>query len=128
MKFSLNFEVLDADIDAHDHVNNVTYLQWIQDVAVGHWQHLASAEQQATLTWFVLRHEIDYRGRAFLGDSIKAETWVGEASRVKCERFTKITRDAEVLVQAKSIWCLFSTATERPTRVTDDLRAVFNMQ
>ncbi|MGI8544204.1 MAG: hypothetical protein ACR2MD_12120 [Aridibacter sp.] len=33
-----------SDIDAHNYVNNVAYLCWIQDVAVAHWQTEASAE------------------------------------------------------------------------------------
>ncbi len=66
--FSHTFRVPKSDIDVHQHTNNVAYLRWIQDVAVAHWQTAASAEMQEQFTWFVLRHEIDYKMPSFEND------------------------------------------------------------
>ncbi len=128
MKFSHSFCVQVSDIDEHKHVNNVAYLRWIQEVAVAHWEAVASKEILDVYTWFVLRHEIDYRNRAFEGEEITATTWVGEATKIKCERFTEIRRDEDILVEAKSIWCLLNSKTQRPTRITDELRKPFGMR
>ncbi|MGI8669676.1 MAG: acyl-CoA thioesterase [Aridibacter sp.] len=128
MKFSHSFQVQKSDIDVHNHVNNVAYLRWIQDVAVAHWQTEASAEMQKKFTWFVLRHEIDYKKSAFENDKITATTWVGEASKIKCERFTEIKRGEDILVQSKSIWCLLDATTNKPTRITLELRELFEME
>ncbi|MCB1023339.1 MAG: thioesterase family protein [Acidobacteria bacterium] len=125
MRFSHSFIVGKGDIDVHDHVNNVAYLRWIQDVAVAHWQAAASARQQADYTWYVLRHEIDYKDRAFEGDAIRAETWVETQTRIKCERTTEIRRGDCLLVKAKSIWCLFDAKTNRPAKISDELRSIF---
>jgi len=128
MKFSHSISVQLDDIDEHDHVNNVTYLRWIQDVAVAHWQSAANAELQKQYTWFVVRHEIDYRNRAFRGEELKAETWIGKATRIKCVRFTEIRRADELLVEARSTWCLLDSESRRPARLTGELRALFNLQ
>ncbi len=37
MNFSHSFRVSVGEIDAQDHVNNVAYVKWIQNVAVAHW-------------------------------------------------------------------------------------------
>ena len=66
----MNVSVLPADIDEQNHVNNTVYLRWIQDVATAHWKALASADAQADIGWIVLRHEIDYKSPASLGDEI----------------------------------------------------------
>src|SRR5712675_640497 len=97
--------VLPADIDEQNHVNNTVYLRWIQDVSTAHWKSLASAEAQAALGWVVLRHEIDYRSPASLGDEILLRTWVGEASRLKFERFTEIVRkiDNRLFVEGRTL-------------------------
>src|SRR5204862_697120 len=84
---------LPGDIDEQNHVNNIVYLRWVQDVATAHWKTLASAESQAVIGWIVLRHEIDYKMPASLGDEIVLRTWVGKASRLKFERFTEIRRE-----------------------------------
>jgi len=127
MKFSHSFRVEESDIDEHDHVNNVAYLRWIQDVAVAHWKSVAPEEMQEQLTWFVLRHEIDYKNRAFENEEITATTWVGKASKIKCERFTEIKRDGEILAEAKSMWCLLDRKSGRPSRISEELRELFGM-
>jgi acyl-CoA thioester hydrolase len=125
MKFSHSFAVEPGDIDEQSHVNNVAYLRWIQDVAVAHWRHAASAEQQARFTWLVLRHEIDYKKPAFEAEEITATTWVGEWTAVTCERFTEIKRGADLLVKSKTIWCMVERETLKPARIASELKALF---
>lgn len=122
--------VLPADIDGQNHVNNTVYLRWIQDVATAHWQSLASVETQAAIGWVVLRHEIDYRSPASLGDEILLRTWVGKASRLKFERFTEIRRkidNKQLLAQARTLWVPVDVRTGKPMRVSADLRAQFSI-
>jgi len=134
--------VLPGDIDEQNHVNNTVYLRWIQDVATAHWKSLASAESQAAIGWIVLRHEIDYKMPASLGDEILLRTWVGKASRLKFERFTEIRRkigrdidppqdgfaaaNNQVLAQARTVWVPIDVCTGKPTRVSADVRARFS--
>ena len=121
--------VLPADIDEQKHVNNAVYLRWIQDVATAHWKSLASAEAQAAIGWVVLRHEIDYRSPASLGDKILLRTWVGKASRLKFERFTEILRkigNKQLLAEARTLWVPVDVRTGKPMRVSAELRAQFS--
>ena len=121
--------VLPADIDGQNHVNNTVYLRWIQDVATAHWKSLASAEAQDAIGWVVLRHEVDYRSPASLGDEILLRTWVGQASRLKFERFTEIHRkiDNRLLAQGRTLWVPIDVRTGKPTRVGAELRAQFSV-
>ena len=45
-----------------------------QDVSTAHWRAVASAKAQETIGWVVLRHEIDYKGPATLGDEVVLRT------------------------------------------------------
>jgi acyl-CoA thioester hydrolase len=121
MKFSHSFRVAADDIDEQDHVNNVAYLRWIQDVAVAHWRHSASEEQLAKYSWITVRHEIDYKKQAFEGEDITATTWIGEWKHVTCERFTEIHRGDEVLARGRTIWCMIDRETAKPARITKEL-------
>ena len=120
--------VLSTDIDEQSHVNNTVYLRWIQDVAIAHWKSLASAQSQAAIGWIVLRHEIDYKLPASFGDEIVLRTWVGQASRLKFERFTEVRRriDNQLLSQARTLWVPIDVRTGKPTRVSAELRAQFS--
>jgi acyl-CoA thioester hydrolase len=117
-----------VEIDQQNHVNNTVYLRWVQDVATAHWKSLASAEAQSAIGWVVLRHEIDYKTAACLGDEVILRTWVGEASRLKFERFTEIRRkiDNQLLAQARTLWVPLDVGTGKPARVSADVRARFS--
>ena len=67
-RFEMIVPVLPGDIDEQNHVNNTVYLRWVQDVATAHWRSVASPEAQEAIGWVVLRHEIDYKAPATLGD------------------------------------------------------------
>ncbi|MBX7169651.1 MAG: acyl-CoA thioesterase [Pyrinomonadaceae bacterium] len=128
MKFSHSFIVKPEHLDEQDHVNNVVYVQWIQDVAVAHWRTAASQESLENFVWFLLRHEIDYKQQAFEGEEITATTWVGTATKVTCERFTEIRRGETVLVNAKSNWCMLNSKTKKPTKISEEIREQFGMR
>jgi acyl-CoA thioester hydrolase len=126
--FEMTVSVLPADIDEQNHVNNAVYLRWVQDVATAHWKTLASVEAQAAIRWVVLRHEIDYKSPACLGDEVVLRTWVGAASRLKFERFTELRRniDNHLFAQARTLWVPIDTRTGKPTRVSPYVRAQFS--
>jgi acyl-CoA thioester hydrolase len=127
MKFSHAFTVAAQDIDEQNHVNNVAYVRWIQDVAVAHWRSVTSEETRERYTWVVVRHEIDYKKQAFENEEITAETWVGEAEKVTWERLTEIRRGETVLVKARSQWILIDRSINHPVRVKAELKQLFQM-
>ena len=126
--FEMTVPVLPSDIDAQNHVNNTVYLRWVQDVATAHWEAIASSKAQETIGWVVLRHEIEYKTPATLGDEIVLRTWVGKATRLTFERFTEIRRtsDRALFSTARTLWCPINTQTGRPTRVSAEVRTQFS--
>jgi acyl-CoA thioester hydrolase len=127
--FEMIVAVRPDDIDEQNHVNNTVYLRWVQDVATAHWRVVASPKAQETIGWVVLRHEIDYKAPATLGDEIVLRTWVGKATRLTFERFTEIrrNRDGRLLSEARTLWCPINAQTSRPVRVSAEVRAQFSI-
>jgi acyl-CoA thioester hydrolase len=126
MKFSHDFSVESSDIDELGHVNNIAYVRWVQDAAVAHWLEATTSEQQAKYIWIMLRHEIDYKKQAFENEKITATTWVGEWTAVTCERFVEITRGADLLAKSRTVWCMLDRETYKPTRISSELKELFN--
>lgn len=115
--------VLPADIDEQEHVNNVVYVRWVQEVAAAHWNSKTDEATRKANPWVVVRHEIDYKHAARLTSKVIAYTWVGDSTGPKSDRFVKIC-DAEsgkVFIQAKTTWCLLDSVTGRPKRVPVEL-------
>jgi acyl-CoA thioester hydrolase len=127
--FEICIQVTLADIDNMQHVNNIAYLRWVQDVAVAHWQHGATAAEQEQWLWVVLRHEIDYKQPALLGDEIVAQTWVGSVRGLKFQRHTEIRRrsDGKLLAKALSTWCPINAKTRRPGLPGEETRRRFSV-
>jgi acyl-CoA thioester hydrolase len=125
--FEIDVVIHPGDVDGMGHVNNIVYVRWVQEVAVAHWQAVAPAEAIDTMTWVVLRHEIDYLRPARPGDSIRARTWIGAGESLRYERFTEIARaDGTVLARGRTLWCPVDIATGRPKRVPPEVRAAFS--
>ena len=127
--FEMTVSVLPEDIDEQNHVNNTVYLRWVQDVATAHWRAVASPKAQGSIGWVVLRHEIDYKAPACVGDEVVLRTWVGKATRLTFERFTEIRRrsDGQVLSKARTLWCPINSQLGRPVRVPAEVRAQFSI-
>lgn len=126
--FSSSRKVVKEDLDELNHVNNVVFVKWIQDIAKKHWEVRATDELKNKFIWFVVRHEIDYKKEAFLGEDLIVETYVGEPTFVTSERFVNIKKadSGEIVVAAKSVWCLLDLKLKKPTKITEDLKVIFH--
>nr|WP_294848529.1 thioesterase family protein [uncultured Sphingomonas sp.] len=114
-------------IDELGHVNNAVWVQWIQEVALGHWYGVADPKHAEAYFWVITRHEIDYLRPAFEGETLTGRTWVGEAP--KGARFNRLMEfvgdDGKVRVRANTTWAIIDKASGRPIRVPAEVVAPF---
>lgn len=122
--FIYNHVVQENEIDTLNHVNNVVYVQWIQDVSTKHWQELTKNKPDLGFVWVVTRHEIDYKSQAILGDKLIFKTWVGETKGVTSTRHVEVFKGEILLVKATTIWCMLNAKTLRPARITESVLKV----
>ncbi|GAO54035.1 MULTISPECIES: thioesterase family protein [unclassified Novosphingobium] len=123
----LTFTAAPQHIDELGHVNNAVWLQWVQDIAVAHWEAVAAPAHQAAYVWVVTRHEIDYRGNIGAGESVTAETFIPEGpTGARFDRRVDFTNAAgKVIVSARTTWALLDRASGRLLRVPRDVAAPF---
>ncbi|HEX3676402.1 MAG TPA: acyl-CoA thioesterase [Sphingomicrobium sp.] len=117
-------------IDELGHVNNAVWVQWIQQVAVAHWDEVAPDDLKQIYHWVVVRHEIDYLRPAHAGDLVTARTWVGAEPRgARSDRFVEFTGpDGKVCVRSRTQWAIIDKALGRPIRVPAEVMAPFVSQ
>jgi len=119
--YSIKRKVLEEEIDEYNHVNNIVYLEWIQDVAFKHWNVLTQNNSQTDYVWYTIRHEIDYLQQAVLGDEVIIKTWVGETKGVKSIRHVEVYKEDTLLTKSQTTYCLLNLKTRRPTRITENI-------
>ncbi|WP_339611153.1 acyl-CoA thioesterase [uncultured Planktosalinus sp.] len=125
--FQSEITVPASAIDNLKHVNNVVYLQWVQDVAEQHWNESTDSALREKLAWVVVNHFIEYKAPAFEKEVLILKTRVEKYSGVTSERHTEIIRKADnkLLAKAKTLWCLLDITTGKPMRITKDLIVLF---
>jgi len=124
--YYIKHTVTSDEIDLLGHVNNVCYIQWVQNAAEKHWGVLSKNHEFNSYVWVVLRHEIDYLSSAKLNDEISIRTWVGASYGVKSERFVEILKDGKILAKAKTIWCLLDKKRMKVVRIPLEVLDVVN--
>lgn len=123
--FSKEIIVQSEHLDDLNHVNNVVYLQWVQDIAKDHWFSVAKSPFTDQHYWVVAKHELEYKKQAFLGDRITATTYVENFKGPFSIRCVEFKRGDELLVKTRSNWCFIDAATQKPKRVPKELSELF---
>ena len=126
--FEKTITVSKEDIDDLNHVNNVCYVQWVQDIAKEHWLTYATKSILDTYSWFLVNHFIEYKNQALLGDKLLIKTYVPKVEGVSTTRHVEIinTETNQLIVKSKAKWCLIDNKTQRPTRITSEIATLFN--
>ena len=126
--YSKTITIPHAAIDGNGHVNNVTYVQWMQDIAMEHYASIGGIEAQgADATWVIRRHSIEYFLPAFEGEEIEIRTWVEDLRKVRSLRMYEFTRkqDGKLLVKGETDWVFVDTKTGRPKAIPQEVEAIF---
>lgn len=127
MSFSHHVTARAEHIDQLGHVNNAVWVQWIQGLAVAHWEAVAAPEHVDAYIWVVVRHEIDYLRPALEGDIVTGRTWIEEPPRgARFDRHMEfIGADGKPCIRAKTTWAMIDRASGRPSRVTPEIAGPF---
>jgi acyl-CoA thioester hydrolase len=118
-------------VDRNRHVNNVAYVQWMQDAALQHSAATGCTRMTEAIgaTWVARMHRIEYLSPAFAGDVLTVLTWVADFRKVRSLRGYKFVRaaDQKVLAQGETEWVLVDASTGRPRGIPNEMAALFEV-
>jgi len=119
-------------IDLNGHVNNVQYVQWMQDAAMAHSAELGwPQERYAAIgkTWIIRSHAIEYRHSAYLGETLAILTWVADFHKFRSRRKFKFTRpgDGAVLAVAETLFIFCDLHTGKPATIPPEVRDAYTI-
>jgi len=121
-----------ADMDSLGHVNNVTYVDYLQEARVDMLRvHApASGGEQLAEGVVVVRHEVEFVAPlVFRAEPVRIESWV---TQIRAASFTMAYEILDVLpdggrrvyTRARTLLTPYIFATERPRRIRDEERGV----
>jgi acyl-CoA thioester hydrolase len=116
------------DLDGLAHVNNASYLDYVEESALA-----ASADAGWPLDrvialggcWRPQSHDIEYLAESLYGDQLRCISWVTACNGAGLERQTEIRRaeGEALLVRARSRWRWVAAATRSPALIPAPLAA-----
>lgn len=127
--FNFEFTVGEDALDDNGHVNNVMYVQWMQDAAVRHYESMGGAQptQPIGATWVVRSHKIEYLTPAFAGDRVRVLTWIANIRKVRSLRRYRFLKanDGQLLVRGETDWVFVDAKSGRPRAVPNKIADLF---
>lgn len=117
-------------LDDFGHVNNIVYLQWMQDIA---WAHSAAlgldlkAYQALDAAMVARHHELTYLSPCFTGDQLLLKTWITETDGFNLHRqyeFMRLTDEKKVF-EASTHWVCIRLSTGRPVRMPPEFKKAY---
>lgn len=111
-----------SDMDAYRHVNNTSYLAYLEQARIAMFFHRQHGFSDGTV---ISRHEIDYlRPIVYHPEPLRVETWIDSIGGARFTIRYEIL-DGDVLAARASTTCAtFDFDAGRPRRLTDEERAV----
>ena len=130
--YRARFTVPPEALDANGHVNNVVWVQWMQDHATAHSDECggSAAMESAGGTWVARSHHVDYLAPAVAGDEICVATWVLDFRRASSRRRYRFTAadTGRLLVLGETHWVFIDRQSLRPRTVPPALCECFVLQ
>lgn len=138
--------VSESDIDVLGHVNNVVYVQWMQNAAYAHSAALGWTLQrymELGAGWVARLHQIEYLQPAFVGQEVIIRTWIADMKKVTSTRQYRMIRmdppaadeqgivdpkapgQETVLAVAHTTWAFIDFKRRTPKRIPAEMAADF---
>lgn len=126
--FEQHLQVEAKHLDNLQHVNNVQYLQWVQDIAGAHWQYLIANRKETFGLWVVRSHYIEYKRQVKLGDTLRVVTHVELTEGFQSERHVRffLGESNTLVAQCKTQWCYLDIETQKLLRIPPEIHALFS--
>lgn len=121
--FDLKIKVKPEHIDILGHVNNVVYVQWMQDVVTAHIETLGVGLKEyleMKHAMVAVEHHVQYRKAAMLDDEIILRTWFNDINALYSFRQYAFFRasDKSLLFTGSTKWACIEIASGRPKRMS----------
>ncbi len=117
------------EMDSLGHVNNAVYLNYAEEAAIAHAEHLGYGIARLRALGGILivrRHEITYLHPAVAGDDLAVTTRVTAMAGVRATRHTTFVNveTGRLIAEANTEW-VWVANDGRPRRIPDEVLAAF---
>lgn len=125
LEIAVPIEVRFGDLDAFGHVNNATFLTYLENARVAHYRAFIGVARPEDFKGVVARIEIDYKAPIWMDSPVICYVGITELGRSSLTyEYRLCTPDGSVeYARAKSIHVMFDRKTQKSIPLDEALRA-----
>lgn len=118
-------EVRFSDLDAFGHVNNATYLTYLENARVAHYRQTVGLARPEDYKTVVVRIEIDYKSPIWLDSPVVCHVGITELGRTSLVyEYRLCSPDGQTeYARARSVHVVFDRAAQRTMPLDESFRA-----
>lgn len=118
-------QVSQNDLDQNNHVSNIRYVKWVNDIAKSHWETEAPKTILNHYFWVLLSHNIEYKHQILLGETVTLKTYVKSCEGLFSIRIVEILVDKKLCAYSETKWCFMNSETLKPNRIQQEIIDLF---
>ena len=107
-------------LDQMNHVNNVQYVHWVEEMAKEHWDILRHNTNYVDDFWFLADHHIQYKKQVYEGDILMVKTYPQKPDGIRQPRKVEFYKNDELMVDSKTLWVLIDKDTQKIKRIENN--------
>ena len=115
--FETQIQVTQQHIEANNHVNNVQYVHWVEEIAGAHWDFVKHKTEFPDDIWMLVDHHIQYKKQVYLGDVITVRTYPKPPEGIRQPRKVEFYCNDVLVVDSLTLWVFVDKETRRVKRL-----------
>ena len=113
-------EVGEEHLDQFNHVNNVQYVHWVEQIAKEHWEIVKNKTSYPNDFWVMADHHIQYKKQVYRGDILKVVTYPENPEGIRQPRKVEFYRGDELVVDSWTLWVLIDSESHKIKRIAEN--------
>ena len=128
--FTYETEVRFRDLDAMRHVNNATFVTYLESARLGWWLDVTRRDGLEALDLILARTEIDYRAPAFFGEAVRVGVRCVSVRRSSFALEMRVEEGASgrLLAEARKVCVYYDFKAQRSQPIPAPIRALLVAQ
>lgn len=118
--FEKKIQVTEEHIDGNNHVNNVQYVKWVEEIAGEHWDSVKYTLNFPDDIWMLLDHHIKYKKQVYLGDVITVKTYPKSPEGIRQPRKVEFYCNDTLVVDSLTLWVFIDNETQKIKRLDEN--------
>lgn len=118
--FEKQIKITEEYIDLNNHVNNVQYVKWVEEIAAEHWDSVKHKLDFPDDIWMLLDHHIQYKKQVYLGDIITIKTYPKSPEGIRQPRKVEFYCNDVLVVDSLTLWVFIDKKTQKIKRLDEN--------